>query len=44
MSHSPVDSIGNGYASDHCWSVLEDLVAIRNRMAGHEGEKEGPGP
>jgi Zn-dependent M28 family amino/carboxypeptidase len=41
MTELPDAVIGNSYKSLHSWDVLNDLVAIGNRMAGHKGEKKG---
>ena len=34
----PPAAIGNAYARGLAWSVLEDIVAIGDRMAGTGGE------
>ncbi len=41
MPRLPADVIGSAYRDGSCWELLEDLTDIGNRMAGHEGEREG---
>lgn len=37
----PTEVIGDGYTSDFAWELLEELVSIGERSAGHDGEFEG---
>ncbi|PSQ17550.1 peptidase M28 [Halobacteriales archaeon QS_8_69_26] len=39
MARLPDAVLGDAYASDRGWSLLEDLVDVGNRMAGQEGER-----
>jgi aminopeptidase YwaD len=41
MSRIPESVVGDAYTSAESWETLESLVAVRNRMAGQEGETEG---
>ncbi|MFC6903639.1 M28 family metallopeptidase [Halalkalicoccus tibetensis] len=37
----PDELVGDAYTSDFGWELLEELVAVGNRMAGQAGEAEG---
>jgi Zn-dependent M28 family amino/carboxypeptidase len=41
MPRLPTSVVGDAYTSRTAWTVLEDLVEVDNRMAGHPGEREG---
>lgn len=41
MPAVPTAVIGDNYTSTESWELLEELVDIENRMAGHEGEARG---
>ncbi|WP_458187670.1 M28 family peptidase [Haladaptatus sp. NG-WS-4] len=41
MSRIPKPVVGDAVTSTESWETLESLVAVRNRMAGQEGEAEG---
>jgi len=40
MTELPDAVVGEAYASTAGWELLEELVGIRSRMPGHEGERE----
>ena len=40
MTSLPDSVLGDAYASNFAWDLLEDLVEIGDRMAGHDGEHE----
>jgi Zn-dependent M28 family amino/carboxypeptidase len=40
MVNLPKKVVGDAYTSAYSWKILEDLVDIGDRMAGHEGETE----
>ena len=41
MVELPAELIGQAYRDSPGWSVLEDLVDLGDRMAGHDGERAG---
>lgn len=43
MTSLPNSVLGDAYASGFAWDLLEDLVEVGDRMAGHKGEHEGAG-
>ena len=41
MARTPARVIGDAHLNSITWETLEALVDVENRMAGHEGEREG---
>lgn len=41
MTSLPDRVLGDAYASDFAWDLLQEFVQVDDRMAGHDGEREG---